>query len=119
MAEVDERRLLHRAIPGGKENEAALFFKVANVEDGAHRFTRLQRDQVGDGFALPCRTNIRNLIDLQPIDAALVGKDEQVSMGGSDDQLLDKIFLARLHSGAAGAAAALLTIGADRGALQI
>ena len=40
-------------------------------------------------------------------------------MSGGDEQLLDEIFVARLHAGAARASAALLAVGGDRRALQV
>ena len=40
-------------------------------------------------------------------------------MRGVDDELRDEIFFARLHAGAAGAAAALLAIDGDRRALEV
>ena len=46
-----ERRLLHRALPGGEEQEA-LAGEVAGVDDRLDRLTRLQRQQVDDRHAL-------------------------------------------------------------------
>ena len=40
-------------------------------------------------------------------------------MGGVDDELGDEVFVAGLHADAAGAAAALLAVGADGGALEV
>ena len=65
--------------------------------------------------ACPCRRRyVGNLVHLEPIDAAGVGEDEDVVVGGGDEQLLDEIFFARAHALAAGAAAPLLAIGGDR-----
>ena len=40
-------------------------------------------------------------------------------MGAVDDELGDEVFFARLHPGAAGAAAALLAVDADRRPLEV
>jgi hypothetical protein len=40
-------------------------------------------------------------------------------VGGVDDELRDEVFFARLHAGAAGAAAALLAVGGDGRALEV
>src|SRR5262249_8051328 len=47
------------------------------------------------------------------------GEDENVSVSRGDEQMLNEILVTRLHPGAALTAAALLTIGRDRGALQV
>ena len=60
-----------------------------------------------------------NLVDLQPVHAALVGEDQQVGVRVRDDQVLDHIFGARAHADAALAAARLAAVGIDGGALQI
>ena len=62
---------------------------------------------------------IGNLVDLEPVDAALVGEDQQVGVGGGDEEVFDEILRARAHADAAFAAARLAAIGIDRGALQV
>src|SRR6202166_607713 len=63
--------------------------------------------------------HVGNFIDLQPIHSAGVGEDKNVGVRRGDEQMLDKILVARLHSGAALASAALLAVGGDRRALQV
>ena len=119
VGEVLERRLLHRSLSRGEEDELAFFFEIAHGQDGAHVFARLQVEQALHALALARGAHVGNLVDLEPVDAAGVGEAEQVGVRGVDDELRDKIFFARLHAGAPGAAAALLAIDGDRRPLQI
>ena len=68
---------------------------------------------------LPTVDGIGNLINLEPVDAALVGEDQQVVVGRSDEEVFDEILRARAHADAAFAAARLPPVGIDRRALQI
>ena len=65
-------------------------------------------------LAFACGADVRNFIDFKPVHTAGVGKDEYVSMGRGDEQMLDKILVARLHAGTALAAAALHTVCRNR-----
>src|SRR5450432_819712 len=62
---------------------------------------------------------VRNLIDLQPVHTAGIGKNQHVGMCGRDEEVLNKIFITRFHSHATGTAAALLAIRGNRRALEI
>ena len=88
-------------------------------EERFHGFIRLQVDQIGNVFALAGCPGVGNLINLQPVDPALVGKNKQVIMGGSDQEVLYKILRPRAHADAAFAAPGLSPIGIGRGALQV
>ncbi len=68
---------------------------------------------------LPVMPDVGDLVDLEPVDAAGVGEAEQVGVGGIDDELGDEVFVAGLHADAAGAAAALLAVGGEGGALEV
>ena len=114
-----QRRLLHGAVAGGEEDVLAFFFEIAHGEHGAHGFAGLQTDQVADVLALAGGADVRNFVDLEPVDAARVGEDQNVGVSGGDEEMLDEILVARLHAGAARASAALLAVGGDRRALQV
>ena len=119
VAEVLQRRLLHRALLRREEDELAFFFQIAHRQNSPHRLARQQVQQAGNRLALTRRANIRHLINLQPVNPPGIGEAQQVGMGRIDDQLRDKIFLARLHPQCARPAAPLLAIGRDRRPLQI
>ena len=119
VGEVFERSLLHDAVARGEEDELAFFFKIAHRQDGAHIFAGLQVEQALHGLALARRAYVGNFVDLEPVDAAGVGEAEQIGVRRVDDELRDEIFFARLHAGAAGAAAALLAIDGDGRALEV
>src|SRR5580658_3087212 len=117
--EILERSFFDGTFLRGEENEFALFLKIAQGEDGADFLTGLEIEQALHGFALACGADIGNLIDLEPVDTAGVGEAEQVGVRGVDDELRNEVFFARLHAHAASAAAALLPVDGDGGALEV
>ena len=119
LREVLERGLLDGALLRGEEDELALFFEVADGQDGADVFAGLEVEQALHGLALAGGADVGNLVDLEPVDAAGVGEAEQEGVGGIDDELGDEVLFAGLHAHAAGAAAALLAIDADGRALEV
>ncbi len=70
-------------------------------------------------LALADRGGVGNLVNLEPVHAALVGEDQQIGVRGGDDQVLHHVFGARGHADAPLAAAGLTPVGIDGGALQI
>jgi hypothetical protein len=95
------------------------FFEIAHGEHRAHGFAGLQSDQVSDVLAAAGCADIGNFVDLEPVDAAFVGEDENVRVRGRDEEMLDEIFFARLHAGASAATAALHAVGGDGRALHV
>jgi hypothetical protein len=93
--------------------------QVAHGEHGANGFAGLQADEVADVLAFAGGADVWNFVDLEPVDAALVGEDENVGVGGSDEEVFDEILVARLHAGASGATAALHAVGGDGRALHV
>ena len=88
-------------------------------QEGLHGLVRLEVDQVGDVLAFADGGGVGNLVNLEPVDPALVGEDQQVGVGGGDEEVFDEILGARAHADAAFAAARLAAIGIDGGALQV
>ncbi len=80
---------------------------------------RLQSNQVAYVFAFAGGADVGDLIHLQPVHAAGIGEDENVGMGGGNEQMLDEILVARLHAGATLPATALHAVGGDRSALHV
>src|SRR5205085_3341374 len=119
VGEVLQLRLLHRSIARGEEDVAAFFFQVTNRKHRADRLSGLQRNQVPDMLALAGSPDIGDLVHLEPVHAPRVSEDQNVSMRGGDEQMLDEVLVARLHAGAARAPAPLIAVGGDRRPLQI
>ena len=71
----------------------------------------LHRHQVRDRLALAVGADVGNLVDLQPVDPAAVGEDQDVGVGGGDEEVADEVLLARAHADAALAAAPLVPVG--------
>ena len=119
VGEVLERGLLDRAVARGKEDVLALFFEVADGEDGDDFFSGLERDERGHGLALAGGADVGDFVDLEPVDAAGVGEAEKIGVGGVDDELGDEVLFAGLHAETAGASATLLAVGGDGRALEV
>src|SRR5579872_3510066 len=63
--------------------------------------------------------DVGNFVNLEPVDAAGIGEDQNVSMGRDDEEMLDEILVARLHAGAARASAALHAVGRNGRPLEV
>ncbi len=100
VGEVLERGLLDGAVAGGEEDVLALFGEVADGEDGDDFFAGLEGDERGHGLALADGAYVGDLVDLEPVDAAVVGEAEEIGVGGVDDELGDEVFVAGLHADA-------------------
>src|ERR1035437_6702564 len=103
----------------GGHHDELIGHEFAHGQERLHGIVRLQVDQVRDMLALADGGGVRNLVDLEPIHAALVGEDQQVAVGGGHDQVLEEILGARAHADAALAAARLPAVGIDGRALEI
>ena len=119
VREIFQVGLFDRAIARGEENVFAFFFKIADGENGANRLARLQREQAADVFAFAGCAYVGDFVDLEPVDASVVGEDEKVGVGGSDEEMFDEILVARLHAHAPLASAALIAVGGDRSSLHV
>src|SRR6202158_1417522 len=117
--ELAQFRFLDQAVASREENVLVLFFEIAYGEHRLDGLAGLQADQVANVLAFPGGAYVRNLIDLEPVNPALVGEDENEGMRGGDEEMYDKIFVARLHAGTARAPAALHAVGGDRRALHV
>jgi len=109
----------HEAVAGGEEDIFIFFFEVAHGEHGADGLAGLQSDEIADVLAATGGAYVRNFIDLDPVDAAFVGKNENVGVGRGDEEVLDEIFFAGFHAGASDAAAALHAVGGNGRALHV
>ena len=76
-------------------------------------------EQVDDRPAAAVAGQLRQVVDLLPIDLALVGEEQQVVVRAGDEQVLDRIFLFGLGPVQPLAAAVLGPIGAGRRALDV
>ena len=76
----------------------------------SHFFVGGKIRQIDDGFALARAADVGNFVDLQPVQPAAIGKDQDVAVRIRDEDIGDGVFVARLHADAAFAAAALIAI---------
>src|SRR5579862_5227006 len=75
--------------------------------------------QVQDVLAFSRRADVGNLVNLQPVEFPRVGEHQDITVSIGNEQLLDKILVARFHPHAPFAAPRLLAVGGKRGALQV
>ncbi len=118
-ARIQRRRgTLDHAAPGHKEKILVLG-ELAQGQDGRHPLALLQRQEVVDVDALGRAAPFRHLVHLELMHAPLVGEQAQVLMVGRDEEFLDVVVLRGVDSGDALAAAPLLLIVLQIGALHV
>ena len=110
--------LLHLALAGDEDDEATRG-EVAHRHAGGHALALAQRQEVHHGLALGLAPALGDLVDLEPVHLAEVGEEQQVGVGGGDEQVLDDVLLLRLHPGHALAAPPLASVGLHVGALDV
>src|SRR5262249_52468654 len=98
VRELAQLRLLHRALLRGEE-DVAPGLEVAHGDAGGYGLALGQREHVHDGLALGLAPAFRNLVHLEPVHLALVREEEQVRVGGGDEEVLDDVLFLRLHAG--------------------
>jgi len=72
--------------------------EVADAERGLHLLAVLQREQVHERLAARGAPELRKLPHLLPVDAAAVGEEQHRRVRGRDEQVLDEVFVLRLHA---------------------
>src|SRR5208282_751863 len=119
IGKFGDRGFLHGAELGGHEDEAALFFEVGGGDEGGELFVFLEFHEAGDGFAARGSGGFRQLVDFLPVNAALGGEEQDVTVRGGDEEILDEVLFLRFRTDAALAAARLVTVNLDGGALDV
>ena len=122
VAELVERRLLHRAQRGRHEDvvvggEAAEL--AGQRQHHGDLLARLQREHVDDRLAAAGASALRHLPDLQPVDAAAVAEAQHPVVRVGDEELVDPVVFLGLRGLLAAAAALLRAVLGQRLALDV
>ena len=104
---------------GGHENVTADFFEIASGDESGKFFVFLEFHQAGNGFAARGGGGFRQFINFQPVDAAFGSENQNITVRGSDEEMLDEIFFLGARADAAFAAAGLVAIGVGGSALDV
>ena len=118
VVELGEFALLDHAVLR-HHHDVLVGHEILDAEEGLGLLVGLQVDQVGKVLALPGSRGVGDLVGLQPVDPATRCEDQQVAVGGGDNQPLHEILGARAHADSALAAACLAAVGVYAGALQV
>src|ERR1017187_3631189 len=118
VVELGELAFLDDAV-FGDHHDVLVGDEILDAEEGPGFLVILQVDEVAEVLALAGGGGVGNLVCLEPVDAAARGEDQQVGVGGSDNQALHEILGARAHADAPLAAAGLAAVGIDAGALEV
>src|SRR5262249_9332123 len=113
-----ELGLLDRALLGREQNIAA-GGEIAHRNARRDLLALAERQEVHHRLALGLTAALGDLVHLEPVDLAAIGEEQQVRVGGGDEEVGDDVLFLRLHAGHALAAAALAAIGLDVGALDV
>ena len=111
--EQRQRGFLDRAEAGRHEDELA-FLEFLDRQHRADALAFLQRQQIHDGLAARAAARLRQLIHLQPVQLAVIGKTQQRVVGVRDEQLVDEILVLDAGRRLAAPAAALRLIVGNR-----
>src|SRR5918994_1449806 len=103
----------------GREEQILGLRELFCGEDGSDVLALREGKHVGDVPALGRPAHAGELVDLEPVDLALVGEEEHVVVRRCDKEVVDVVALFELHPGDADPAAALLAERVDGDALQV
>ena len=105
VGKFGDRGFFHRAEFGGHEDEAALFLEIGCGDERGELFVLLEFHEAGDGLAAGGGGGFGKLVDLEPVDAALRGEEEDVAVRRGDEEVLDEVLFLGFGADAALAAA--------------
>jgi len=110
--------LLHRTVARRKEDEFVFFFE-SRTASSVRTVSPVVGYQLPTCLPLPLRPRREYLVNLEPEDAAGVGEDQNIALGRCQEQMARRISSRVFIPGAAGAAAALHSVGRDRCPLHV
>ena len=114
----EELGFLDQALGGG-EGEVLVLVEVAGRDHRRHLLAVAQRQHVDQRAAFRGPRALGQLVDLEPVDLAAVGEEEQEVVGRADVEVLDVVVLFQVHPHHPAAAAVLLAVGRQRQALGV
>ena len=114
-----QRRLFHQAAGGGHDQEVVGLIEVADRPAVGDLLALGQVQQIDHGPAAAVAGQLRQVVDLAPIDLALVGEEEQIGVRAGDEEVLDRVLLFGLGPFEPLAAAMLGPIGRGRRPLDV
>src|SRR5262249_45647439 len=118
IAERRQLGLLDDSLPRAHDDEL-VFGELLDRHHRGDLLALFHRDEIGDRLPLAARTDVGNLVDLQPVRAAAIRENHDVGVRRRDEQMADEILVACPHADAALAAAALIAIRRDRRPLDV
>ena len=110
--------LLHPALARREEHVAA-GREVPHRQGGGHPLPLREVQEVDERLAPGVPLGLGDLVDLQPVDLAVVGEEQEVGVRRGDVHVLDDVLLLGLHAGDALAAPALAPVGLDGRPLDV
>ncbi len=111
--------LLHQPPRGGHDEEVVAHGEVADGAAVGDLLALGEVQQVDHGPAAAVAGQLRQVVDLAPVDLALGGEEEQVGVRAGDEEVLDGVFLFGLGAGEALAAAVLGPVGRGGSPLDV
>ena len=123
-ARVRERRqvgLLDGAVPRAHHDEALAFFgrELLHAQQRGELLALGHVHEIRDRLALAAPADFGHVVHAQPVAPAAVREDQDVGVRVGDEEVRDDILFARLHADQALAAAPLLPVRVERGALDV
>ena len=118
IAERGQFRLLDDAVAGPHDDEL-VGLELLDGQKRRDAFAFLHRHEVRNGLAAPVGTNVRNLVDLEPVHSAPIREDQNVRMRRRHEEVADEVLFPRPHPDAALSTPTLVPIVRDGRALDV
>src|SRR5439155_216256 len=97
----------------GREEDVAAGPEVAYGDARGDRLALAEREEVHHRLALRLASAVRDLVDLETVELAEGGEEEEIGVGRGDKEVLDDVLLLGLHARHALAAAPLAPVRLD------
>src|SRR4029077_20281361 len=97
-----------------RHQQVMIFAELAHWNHAADLLLRFEREHVGNRPAQACSAHLRTVVDLEPVELALVGEAKQIGVRRRDEEMLDEVVFAGGAARYALATAVLAAIGVQR-----
>ena len=95
------------------------FRKILEGEDRGHLLLRAEIEKIDDRLAPGDSASLRKFMNLHPVDLSGIGEEEDIVMGGSDEEVFYKILFLDIDAHLSLSAAMLAPVEADGISLDI
>ena len=111
--------LFYQSVASGHHQEVARLVEISNGSTVGDFFALAQFEQIHHGPAAARSAQLRQIVNLQPVNPAEIGEEHQIGVGAGHEQMFDRIFFFGAGALEPLAAAPLRPIDAGGGAFDV